>query len=311
MNVSHAYSPPLPKEEAVAAIRQAYEMGYRHFDTATLYGGGNNEKVVGEALKDVRDSVFLASKCVLAIDPEKGKVLDGRPETVRAQCEASLRRLGTDHIDLYYLHRRDFNVPIEESVGALAEMVKAGKIGAIGLSEMSAETLQRAHQEHPIAAMQTEYSLWTRNAEIAVLDRCRQLGVTFVAFSPLARGFLSLTFDDIDTLAEKDIRRGMPRFNAENFPKNLALLDEYVQIAKQQNCTPGQLALAWLRAKDPSIVAIPGTRRIDHMRENLESVQITLSAETVARLDQLINQNTVSGTRYSAAQQTEIDTEQF
>jgi len=311
MNMSHAYNTPVSDEEAIKGFREAFEMGYRHFDTATLYGGGKNEKVVGEALKSVRDEIFLASKCVLYIDPEKGKALDGRPETIKAQCEASLKRLQTDQIDLYYLHRRDFDVPIEESAGAMADLIKEGKIASYGLSEMSAETLRAAHKECPVAAIQTEYSLWTRNPEIAVLDACRELDVTFVAFSPLARGFLSLTIENLDELAEKDIRRAMPRFYPDNFEQNKALLTEYVAIAKRAGCTPAQLALAWIRAKDPSIVSIPGTRFVEHMRDNLGAAEVTLSSDIVTELEQLINRDTVAGERYSAGQQTEIDTEEF
>ncbi len=311
MNMSHAYNTPVSDDEAIKGFREAFDMGYRHFDTATLYGGGKNEKVVGEALKSVRDEIFLASKCVLYIDPEKGKALDGRPETIKAQCEASLKRLQTDHIDLYYLHRRDFNVPIEESAGAMADLIKEGKIASYGLSEMSADTLRAAHKECPVAAIQTEYSLWTRNPEIAVLDACRELDVTFVAFSPLARGFLSLTIDSLDELAEKDIRRAMPRFYPENFEQNKALLAEYVAIAERAGCTPAQLALAWIRAKDPSIVSIPGTRFVDHMRDNLGAADVTLSSDIVTDLEQLINRDSIAGERYSAGQQAEIDTEEF
>ncbi|HSG03963.1 MAG TPA: aldo/keto reductase [Marinobacterium sp.] len=311
MNLSHAYNTPVPDQEALHALREAHEMGYRHFDTATLYGGGKNELLVGEALKSVRDELFLASKCVLYVEPGKGKSLDGRPETIKAQCEASLKRLQTDHIDLYYLHRLDVNVPIEESVGAMSELIHQGKILGYGVSEMSASTVRRAHREHPMTAVQTEYSLWTRNPEIAVLDTCNELGITFVAFSPLARGFLSLSIEDPQALVESDFRRGMPRFFPENYPANKALLGEYVQIAKEQGCTPAQLALAWIRAKDPAIVSIPGTRFIDHMRENLEAGEINLSADAVDRLDQLINQHTVTGPRYSDAQRAEIDTEEF
>lgn len=311
MNMSHAYNTPVSDDEAIHGFREAFEMGYRHFDTATLYGGGKNEKLVGEALKSVRDDIFLASKCVLYVEPGKGKALDGRPETIKAQCEASLRRLQTDHIDLYYLHRLDANVPIEESAGALSDLIREGKIANYGVSEMSAQTIRRAHKEHPVAAVQTEYSLWTRNPEIAVLDACKELDITFVAFSPLARGFLSMTFDDPAELVENDIRRAMPRFYPENYPANRALLTEYIEIAQQENCTPAQLALAWIRAKDPAIVSIPGTRFVDHMRDNLAAAEIQLSAGAVAKLDQLINEETVTGTRYSAAQQVEIDTEQF
>ena len=311
MNMSHAYNTPVADGEAIKGFREAFEMGYRHYDTATLYGGGKNEKLVGEAIKGFRDEVFLASKCVLYVDPQTGKALDGRPETIKAQCEASLRRLQTEQIDLYYLHRLDANVPIEESAGAMKDLIAEGKIANYGLSEMSAETLRRAYKEHPVAAIQTEYSLWTRNAEIAVLDTCRELDVTFVAFSPLARGFLSLTIDDVDALADKDIRRAMPRFYPENFGQNKALLKEYVAIAERAGCTPAQLALAWIRAKDPSIVSIPGTRFVSHMRDNLGATEVTLGADIVADLEQLINRSTIAGERYSAAQQVEIDTEEF
>lgn len=312
MNLSHAYGTPVAEAEGVRALQQAFDMGYRHFDTATLYGGGRNETLVGKALKEQRQSLFLASKCGMGIGQESGvKEIDGRPETLKAQCEASLRRLQTDHIDLYYLHRRDFNTPIEESVGALAELVKAGKIGAIGLSEVSAETLKRAQSVHPIAALQTEYSLWSRNAEIAVLDACRDSGTAFVAFSPLARGYLTNTLQDVTSLVEKDIRRNMPRFNEDNYPQNLQLLSGYVAIAEEAGCSPAQLALAWLKAKGDHIIPIPGTRSVEHMQENLLADQVSLDGALVARLDALINQSTVHGPRYSAAQQAEIDTEEF
>lgn len=311
MNMSHAYNKPVPDDEAVQGFREAFDMGYRHFDTATLYGGGRNERLVGKALKSVRHDIFLASKCVLYIDPETGKGLDGRPETIKAQCEASLKRLQTDHIDLYYLHRRDFNVPIEESAGAMADLIKEGKIAHYGLSEMSAETLRAAHKEHPVTAMQTEYSVWTRNPEIAVLETCRELETTFVAFSPLARGFLSLTIDNLADLEADDVRHLMPRFYPENFEKNKRLLEQYKIIAQRANCSPAQLALAWLRAKDPSVISIPGTRHAKHMRDNLESAEINLSKDIVTELEQLINRDTIAGERYSAKMQTEIDTEQF
>ncbi len=312
MNLSHAYGSPVAEPEAVAALQAAFEMGYRHFDTATLYGGGANEKLVGKALKSKRSELFLASKCGMAISPESGKKeINGRPETLRQQCENSLRRLDTEHIDLYYLHRLDFDVAIEESVGALADLVKEGKIGAIGLSEVSAATLARAQAIHPIAALQTEYSLWSRNPEIAVLEACRQSGTAFVAFSPLARGFLTATLTDVGTLEAKDIRNNMPRFYAENYPKNLALLDEYCQIAAAAGCTPAQLALAWVKSRGDFIVPIPGTRYVEHMQENLQADAVHLDPALIARLDALINQNSVAGTRYNAAQQQEIDTEEF
>lgn len=312
MNLSHAYGTPLSEDEAVRALHEAFDMGYRHFDTATLYGGGKNEAVVGRAIKDYRQSLFLASKCGMAIGRDSGvKEINGRPEILRAQCEESLNRLNTDHIDLYYLHRLDPNVPIEESVDALADLVQEGKIGAIGLSEVSADTLRRAQAVHPIAAVQTEYSLWSRNAEIAVLDACRDSGTRFVAFSPLARGFLTNGLRDVDSLVDKDIRNNMPRFHKDNYRKNLTLLDDYVAIAEEAGCTPAQLALAWIRSKGDFIVPIPGTRSVDHMKENLAAGSVRLSDDIVNRLDALINQDTVAGPRYSAKQQTEIDTEEF
>ncbi|MCL7942930.1 aldo/keto reductase [Marinobacter sp. ATCH36] len=312
MNLSHAYGTPLSEHDAVSALQEAFDMGYRHFDTATLYGGGRNETVVGKGLKTHRQSLFLASKCGMTIGQDSGKKeIDGRPNTLRVQCEASLRRLQTDHIDLYYLHRLDPNVPIEESIGALANMVHEGKIGAIGLSEVSAQTLARAQSEHPIAAVQTEYSLWSRNPEIAVLEACRNSGTRFVAFSPLARGFLTNTLEDIDSLVENDIRKNMPRFHRKNYEKNRKLLDGYIAIAKGVDCTPAQLALAWLKSKGDFIVPIPGTRSVHHMRENLNAESIQLVDDIVNQLDALINQNTVHGPRYSSAQQAEVDTEEF
>ena len=312
MNLSHAYGTPLSENDAVRALQEAFDMGYRHFDTATLYGGGRNEVVVGKALKERRQSLFLASKAGMAIGQESGKKeIDGRPDTLRVQCETSLRRLQTDHIDLYYLHRLDPKVPIEESIGALTDLAREGKIGAIGLSEVSARTLARAQAVHPIAAVQTEYSLWSRNAEIAVLEACRQSGTRFVAFSPLARGFLTNSLRDVDSLVEMDIRNNMPRFHKENYEKNLELLDDYIAIAKEIGCTPAQLALAWFKSKGDFIVPIPGTRSVQHMQENLNADSIRLNDDVVDRLDALINQNTVHGPRYSSAQQAEIDTEEF
>lgn len=312
MNLSHAYGSPLPEPEAIDALHAAFDMGYRHFDTATLYGGGKNESLLGKALKEKRQSLFLASKCGMAIGQESGnKEIDGRPETIKTQCESSLRRLQTDHVDLYYLHRLDPNVAIEESIGALADLVREGKIGAIGLSEVSATTLKRAQSEHPIAALQTEYSLWSRNAEIAVLEACKSSGTAFVAFSPLARGFLANGLRDASALEPKDIRNNMPRFNADNYPKNLQLLDQYIQVAESVGCTPAQLSLAWVKAQGDFIHPIPGTRFVSHMEENLAADRVTLDAATIERLDSIINRNTVHGPRYNAVQQQEIDTEEF
>ena len=312
MNLSHAYGVPLQEDEAIRALHAAFDMGYRHFDTATLYGGGKNELLLGKALRHLRSDLFLASKCGMAIGEQSGKKeIDGRPDTLKKQCESSLRRLQTDYLDLYYLHRLDPMVPIEESVGALAELVKEGKIGAIGLSEVSATTLRKAHAVHPIAALQTEYSLWTRNAEIAVLDICKELGTAFVAFSPVARGFLANSLHDVSTLDAKDIRNNMPRFYADTYPKNLELLPAYLEVAAEVGCTPAQLALAWLQSRGDHVVPIPGTRSVEHMRDNLGADGLALTADVISRLDSIINRQTVHGPRYNAIQQAEIDTEEF
>ncbi|WP_282041078.1 aldo/keto reductase [Halomonas alimentaria] len=312
MNLSHGYGQPVSEAEGLRALEEAFEMGYRHFDTATLYGATANERLVGKALAGKRDELLLASKCGMAMDPELGrKVIDGRPATLRRQCEASLERLQTDHIDLYYLHRWDKGVPIEESVGELARLVEEGKIGAIGLSEVSAATLRRARAEHSIAAVQTEYSLWTRNPEIAVLEACREADTLFVAFSPLGRGFLAGAVRDSEGLVEGDVRVGMPRFSAENLAQNLGLLAELEAVAGEFEVTSGQLALAWLRARGDDIIPIPGTRSIAHMRENLAADAVKLDAAGVARLDALFAPERIAGARYGEALQAEIDTEEF
>ncbi|MGR0279356.1 aldo/keto reductase [Marinomonas dokdonensis] len=310
MNVSHAYGEPLADTQAIALIQRAVDMGYQHFDTATLYGAGNNEKIVGKALKSSRDSVFLASKC--GMENINGKrQINGRPENLRRQCEDSLKRLQTDHIDLYYLHRMDRDVPIEESVGALGDLVKEGKIGAVGLSEVSATTLTKAHREFTISALQSEYSLWTRNPEIAALDACQQLGVMFVAFSPIGRGFLSNQLKDINQLDRSDMRHSMPRFSPENFEQNLPLLNTLQSMSAELACTPAQLALAWLSSKGEHIRAIPGSRSLQHMEENLAATSISLSSQQLDLLDNDINQNNVYGARYNQEQQQDIDTEEF
>lgn len=312
MNLSHGYGPPVPEAEALRALEAAFDMGYRHFDTATLYGATANERLVGKALSTKRDEILLASKCGMAIDPEQGKkVIDGRPATLRRQCEASLTRLGTDHLDLYYLHRWDKTVPIEESVGELGRLVAEGKIGAIGLSEVSAATLRRARTEHPIAAVQSEYSLWTRNPEIAVIEACREADTAFVAFSPLGRGFLAGAVQADTPLAEGDVRRGMPRFTAENLTRNLQQLTALQAVAKELEVSTGQLALAWLRAKGDDILPIPGSRSVAHMHENLDAEQLRLTPATVTRLDAVLTPDQVAGERYGEALQGEIDTETF
>lgn len=310
MNLSHAYGHPPEKRDAIHLLHHAYDIGVRHFDTAALYGFGSNEQLVGEALSHRRGDIFLASKCgMTGVDGKR--VIDGRPETLVKTLEQSLKSLKTDHLDLYYLHRWDKSVPVEESVGALSKMVEQGKIAAIGLSEVSAETLRKAHSVHPISAVQTEYSLWTRNAEIAVLDACLELNVAFVAFSPLARGFLSGGVGDTSAMAEKDIRRGMPRFQAPNYERNQGLFDELTQLADEAGCTPGQLALVWLLQQGEHIIPIPGTRTVAHLEENVAAGQLDVAPAILERASELINEQSVTGSRYPAATQAEIDTEEF
>ena len=307
MSLSHAYGTPPPREQAERVLLGALDAGYTFFDTAVIYGLGHNETLVGEVLGARRGEFVLASKCGLNNGDQRE--LNGRPEVLKATCEDSLRRLRTDVIDLYYLHRWDKRVPIEESVGALADLVRAGKIRAIGLSEVSAPTLRRAHAVHPITALQTEYSPWTRNPEIAVLEACRELGVTFVAFSPVGRGFLAGGVTDPATLAEGDLRRGMPRFQGEAFAANLKLLEGFKALAREAGCTPAQLCLAWLLRKGGDIVPIPGTADPDHMVENARAAEIRLSDAMVAKVDELVNPQTVSGPRYAPAMQASVDTE--
>jgi aryl-alcohol dehydrogenase-like predicted oxidoreductase len=309
MNLSHAYGTPPSPEVAEKVLLKALETGIDFFDTAALYGFGANEKLLGRVLKPYRPKIVLASKCgVSGVDGKR--VIDGRPATLRQTCEESLRNLQTEVIDLYYLHRWDKRVPIEDSIGALADLVRAGKVKTIGLSEVSAATLRRAHAVHPIAALQTEYSLWTRNPEIAVLDACKQLGIAFVAFSPLGRGFLAGRLSDPATeLESRDIRLDMPRFKPENFAKNLELLSEYARIAREAGCTMAQLALAWVLARDAIIIPVFGTSNPEHVVENAASASLQLDRSVMTRLDALINQRTVSGNRYGDAAQNEIDTE--
>jgi aryl-alcohol dehydrogenase-like predicted oxidoreductase len=289
----------------------ALDAGHTHFDTASLYGLGHNETLIGEVLRPRYGTFHLASKCGLWIGPDGKRIIDGRPEKLRATLEDSLRRLQTDHIDLYYLHRLDPAVPVEETTGAMGDFVREGKIGGYGLSEVSAEALRQAHAVHPVAAVQTEYSLWTRNPEIAVLDACKELGAAFVAFSPLARGYLTGRLSDTEVFEPKDIRRFMPRFDGEHYPKNLALLTAYKAIADEIGCTMGQLALAWLLAQGDHVIPIPGTGKLDHLAENAAAADVRLDPETLARVGAIINQNTVSGPRYNAANQADVGTEEF
>lgn len=310
MNLSHAYAAPPPPEAAVAMLHKALDLGITHFDTAALYGFGRNEALLGPILKSHRNEIFLASKGGMkGVDGKR--VINGRPQALLQDIDDSLQRLRTDVLDLYYLHRWDKKVPIEESIGALSRMVESGKVKALGLSEVSAGTLMKAHAVHPIAAVQSEYSLWSRNVEIAVLDACREIGAAFVAFSPLARGFLTDVDIVPDAFAEKDIRRGMPRFQEPHFSKNALLLADYRRIAKEAGCSSAQLALAWLLARAPYIHVIPGTTSHDHLAENAKAAAISLSEATISAVGELINSATISGARYNANTQSEIDTEEF
>lgn len=312
MSLSHAYATPPPADQAERLLRAALDAGVTLFDTAALYGFGANETLLGRVLKPYRERIVLASKGGMAgvASPDGTKrVIDNRPEAIRRNCEDSLRRLQTDVIDLYYLHRFDRRVPIEETVGAMAELVREGKVRALGLSEVSAATLLRAHAVHPIAAVQSEYSLWTRNVEIAVLEACREIGAALVAFSPVARGFLSGALRDVAQFEPKDIRRQMPRFEPENYARNLALLPPLQEVARDARCTPAQAALAWLLARAGHVVPIPGTTRLAHLQENLGAAAVALTPDQVARLDAAINDRVVAGARYNDTTQAEIDTE--
>ncbi|MBX2857726.1 MAG: aldo/keto reductase [Cellvibrionaceae bacterium] len=310
MNLSHAYDVAPSKTEAIKLLHGAFDLGVRHFDTAALYGFGSNESLIGEALKQQRSEIFLASKCAMT-GVDGRRVIDGRPETLLKTVDEALQRLQTDYIDLYYLHRWDKSVPIEDSMGAMVTMKQQGKIGAIGLSEVSANTLSKAQKIHPIAAVQTEYSLWSRNPELGILDTCIQNNTALVAFSPLGRGFLAGAVDSPEQFKEKDIRANMPRFQEPNFSKNKQWLKEFKLTAAQESCSPAQLALAWVLNSSPVTHAIPGTRSLSHLRENIAATEIKISTDALDKLNRLINQNTVSGPRYPQATQKEIDTEEF
>ena len=316
MNLSHAYGAPVSAEQGERVLLAALDAGVTLFDTAALYGFGANETLVGKVFKPHRHKFILASKCGMqgvdvTGDGKLVRVIDGRPATLQKTLESSLRRLQTDVIDLYYLHRWDKTVPIEDSVGALADMVKKGHIRSIGLSEVSSETLRKAHAVHPIAAVQTEYSLWTRNPEIAVLQACKELGTAFVAFSPVARGFLCGQQIDVAALDPKDIRRSMPRFLPENFAVNQKLLPAYLAIAKDAGCSPSQLALAWLLHKAPHIIPIPGTTSVAHLLDDLGAVHVSLTDKFISQLEELINHRSVRGKRYNEQSNSEVDTENF
>jgi aryl-alcohol dehydrogenase-like predicted oxidoreductase len=299
MGMSEFYG-ELDDAESIATIHLALDLGVTLLDTADAYGPHTNEVLVGEAIADRRDEVVLATKFGILRDPDDPtkRGYTGRPEYVRAACDASLRRLNLDHIDLYYQHRVDTDVPIEETVGAMAELVDAGKVRYLGLSEAGAETIRRAHAVHPITAVQSEYSLWSRDIEDEVLPALRELGIGLVAYSPLGRGFLTGAISSPDDLADDDFRRHSPRFQGANFARNLDLVARVEEIAREQDCTPGQLALAWVLAQGEDVVPIPGTKRRRYLEENVAATEITLSAEDLARIDEVAPSGIAAGDRY-------------
>ncbi|MCW3055062.1 MAG: aldo/keto reductase [Chthonomonadales bacterium] len=288
--------------ESIATIHHALDLGINFLDTADMYGVGKNEALVGRAIKERRSEFALATKFGNVRTPEGGFVgVNGAPEYVRQACDASLQRLGVEVIDLYYQHRVDPNVPIEETVGAMKELVEAGKVRFLGLSEAAPQTIRRAHAVHPIAALQTEYSLWSRDPEDAILPTCRELGIGFVPYSPLGRGFLTGQIKSPEDFAPDDFRRTGPRFQGANFQKNLDLVGKIEELAREKGCKPSQLALAWVLAQGEDLVPIPGTKRRAYLEENAGALQVTLSAEDLARIDVIAPQGAAAGTRYAEA----------
>lgn len=310
MNVCWAYSDAIERADAVKLFRTALDAGYSHFDTANIYGLGESEEILRDAIMDRRSEFYLATKTgIIATGPDRG--IDCRPESITASIDASLARLGTDFVDLFYMHRFDPKVPVADSVGAMARLVEAGKIGGYGVSEWSAAHIREAHGVFPMTAVQHEYSLWTRNVELGVLETTRELGIAMVAFSPVGRGALCGTLGDASGLGEKDLRRTMPRFTADHWPHNRELIARLEALAAGAGITAAQLALAWALAQGPHVHVIPGTTSHGHMIENLETSALDIAADILAEAGALINQQSVSGPRYNETVQATIDTEEF
>jgi aryl-alcohol dehydrogenase-like predicted oxidoreductase len=290
-------------EESLATMNRALELGITFFDTADVYGPHTNEEFVGRALKAHREQVVVATKFGIVRDPERAafRGINGKPDYVRKSCEGSMRRLGIDCIDLYYQHRVDPDTPIEETVGAMAKLVRQGKVRFLGLSEASAETIRRAHAVHPITAVQSEYSLWTRDPEPEILPTCRELGIGFVPYSPLGRGFLTGKIQKPEDLPEDDYRRTTPRFQGENFERNLKIVRRVEEIAREKHCTPAQLALAWVLAQGNDIVPIPGTKRRKYLQENVGALDVDLSREDLERIEEVAPKDAFAGSRYPEA----------
>jgi len=294
--------------ESIATIHRALDLGINFLDTADMYGVGRNEELVGRAIRERRSAFVLATKFGNVSTPDGGCAgINGTPEYVRQACDASLKRLGVEVIDLYYQHRVDPNVPIEETVGAMKELVEAGKVRFLGLSEAAPQTIRHAHAVHPIAALQTEYSLWSREPEDEILPTCRELGIGFVPYSPLGRGFLTGQIKSPDDFAPDDFRRHGPRFQGENFQKNLDLVGKIEELAREKGCKPSQLALAWVLAQGDDLVPIPGTKRRTYLEENAGALQVTLSAEDLSRIDAIAPQGAAAGTRYAEAQMQRLN----
>lgn len=315
MNFSHAYGSASSPEQAQAVVQAALDAGVTLFDTAALYGFGANERLIGPWLQPHRDRIVLASKGGMAgVQGDDGvlrRVIDGSPAALRRNCEDSLQRLGTDVIDLYYLHRWDPRVPIEESVGEMGRLVQEGKVRALGLSEVSAAILRRAHAEHPIAALQSEYSLWTRNAELGTLQACQELGIAYVAFSPLGRAFLTGQLPAVNNFAPGDIRQAMPRFEASNYARNVQLLAPMAALAQQAGCSLAELAITWVLHQGSHVIALPGTTSVAHLQEDLRGETVALDADILAALNQLFQPEAIAGDRYALQGQREVDTEKF